>query len=100
VLDEKVNKSNKFCVCKECELGSSFQEVKKLANTQELVCWHIKTCIYFQQEYSDFEKAKILTKPNEFDFVTNYTQESTDNFGTSSESSFSENYTTSFKLEN
>ncbi|CAG8621195.1 2419_t:CDS:2, partial [Cetraspora pellucida] len=39
VLEEKANKSNKYCVCKECISGSSYAETEKnkFANIQELV---------------------------------------------------------------
>ncbi|CAG8849568.1 24236_t:CDS:1, partial [Racocetra persica] len=36
VLDEKANKSNKFCVCQECVIGSSYEDAynNRFANTQ------------------------------------------------------------------
>ncbi|CAG8725064.1 17273_t:CDS:2 [Cetraspora pellucida] len=39
MLDEKANKSNKFCVCQECVIGSSYKDVynNRFANTQGLV---------------------------------------------------------------
>ncbi|CAG8837402.1 4879_t:CDS:1, partial [Gigaspora margarita] len=53
MLGKKANKSNKYCVCKECILGSSYAEAEKnkFANIQELVRRHLKNCIYFKQKY-------------------------------------------------
>ncbi|CAG8665042.1 11512_t:CDS:2, partial [Cetraspora pellucida] len=52
VLEEKANKSNKYCVCKECISGSSYAEAEKnkFANTQELVRRYLKNS---EQENSD-----------------------------------------------
>ncbi|CAG8791821.1 42223_t:CDS:2 [Gigaspora margarita] len=73
VLDEKANKSNKFCVCQECVFGSSFDEAynDKFANTQELVHQHLKNCIYFKQKNSESEQAEILAKSNKEVLATN-----------------------------
>ncbi|CAG8807044.1 13578_t:CDS:2, partial [Cetraspora pellucida] len=64
MLEEKANKSNKYCVCKECISGSSYAkaEKNKFANTQELVHHHLKNCIYFKQKYNESEQAEILSK--------------------------------------
>ncbi|CAG8647022.1 2369_t:CDS:2 [Cetraspora pellucida] len=52
MLEEKANKSNKYCVCKECISGSLYAEAEKnkFANTQELVRRHLKNS---EQENSD-----------------------------------------------
>lgn len=73
MLDEKANKSNKFCVCQECVFGSSFDKAynDKFANTQELVHRHLKNCIYFKQKYSESEQAEILAKLNKEVSATN-----------------------------
>ncbi|CAG8718766.1 2066_t:CDS:2 [Gigaspora rosea] len=78
VLEEKANKSNKYCVCKECISGSSYAEAEKhkFANIQELVRRHLKDCIYFKQKYSESEQQKILEKP---DKSISETKESDDN---------------------
>ncbi|CAG8476123.1 9122_t:CDS:2 [Gigaspora rosea] len=62
--EEKANKSNKYCVCKEYILGSSYAEAEKnkFANTQELVRRHLKNCIYFKQKYTEAEQEEILEK--------------------------------------
>lgn len=73
ILDEKANKSNKYCVCRECVSGSSFEDAEKnkFANTQELVRRHLKNCEYFKRKYSDSERADILEKPDKSGSVIN-----------------------------
>ncbi|CAG8830248.1 32295_t:CDS:2, partial [Gigaspora margarita] len=81
VLEEKANKSNKYCVCRECISGSSYAEAKKhkFANTQELVRHHLKDCIYFKQKYSESEQQEILEKPDKsISETSNPIQEETD----------------------
>ncbi|CAG8712401.1 16239_t:CDS:2, partial [Cetraspora pellucida] len=89
VLDEKANKSNKFCVCQECVIGSSYEDAynNRFANTQELVRRHLKNCIYFKQKYSKSEQAEILAKSDKVVSTTNNSfQESIDdNSATESE---------------
>ncbi|CAG8513311.1 13985_t:CDS:2, partial [Cetraspora pellucida] len=82
VLDEKANKSNKFCVCQECVIGSSYENAynNKFANTKELVRHHLKNCIYFKQKYSESEQAEILVKSDKVVSTTNNSfQESINN---------------------
>ncbi|CAG8724157.1 17363_t:CDS:2 [Cetraspora pellucida] len=79
ILDKKVNKSNKFCICKCCVLGSLYNDAmnNKFANTQELVRCYLKNCIYFKQAYSESEQAKILKKSNKLNRKNS--QKSSDN---------------------
>ncbi|CAG8669859.1 6444_t:CDS:2, partial [Dentiscutata heterogama] len=65
----------------------------KFANTQELVCHHLKNCKYFKQKYNEFEQAEILAKSDKVDSATNNSfQESTDdNSATGSEISSTAN---------
>ncbi|CAG8688679.1 9531_t:CDS:2 [Cetraspora pellucida] len=89
MLDEKANKSNKFCVCQECVIGSSYEDAynNRFANTQELVHHHLKNCVYFKQKYSESEQAEILAKSDKVVSTTNNSfQESIDdNSATESE---------------
>ncbi|CAG8720263.1 23371_t:CDS:2 [Cetraspora pellucida] len=89
MLDKQVNKSNKFCICQECVLGSSYEEAynNKFANTQELVHHYLKNCIYFKQKYNKSEQAEILAKSDKVVLATNNSfQESIDdNSATGSE---------------
>ncbi|RIB04942.1 ribonuclease H-like domain-containing protein [Gigaspora rosea] len=77
VLEEKANKSNKYCVCRECISGSSYAEAEKhkFANTQEL------------QKYSESEQQEILEKPDKSILVTTIQEESNNNSKASSSKS-------------
>ncbi|CAG8460502.1 28155_t:CDS:2 [Gigaspora margarita] len=81
VLEEKANKSNKYCVCKECISGSSYAEAEKnkFANTQELVRRYLKNCIYFKQKYSKSEQEEILDKSDKSVLVATIQENSDDN---------------------
>ncbi|RIB18063.1 hypothetical protein C2G38_2185634 [Gigaspora rosea] len=91
VLEENANKSNKYCICRECILGSLYAEAEKhkFANTQELVHRYLKDCIYFKQKYSKSKQQEILEKPDKSISVTSnpIQEESDDNSKASSSKS-------------
>ncbi|CAG8840080.1 26580_t:CDS:2, partial [Gigaspora margarita] len=100
VLDEKANKSNKFCVCQECVFGSSFEEAynNKFANTQELVRRHLKNCTYFKQKYNESEQAEILAKSDKVVSATNNSfQECIDDTGSEVSSATSSLHSDKFR---
>ncbi|CAG8799664.1 2483_t:CDS:1, partial [Gigaspora rosea] len=61
-LNEKANKSNKYCICKLQKETTSFTNAlqNKFLNKKERVISHLRSCQYFWNAYGEKRENKIL----------------------------------------
>ena len=62
-LDEKANKSNKYCICRLEMEATSFTEAlkNKYLNKKERVINHLRSCQYFWDAYGQERGKKIIS---------------------------------------